>query len=77
MVHQVLALKYANKNKTINLKKTALLKKLVNFKEITWIRIRIKISWILSTGSKNLECSQFYKSKLEHFNYDLNVLKIK
>ena len=62
MVHQVLALKYANKNKTINLKKTALLKKLVNFKEITWIRINffqcgsriririnIKIKLILNT----------------------------
>ena len=46
MVHQVLA--YNNK-KIRQFENSALLKNSVNLKEITWIRIRIKIKWILST----------------------------
>jgi len=52
MVYQVLERKQAKKIKQRIWKLVFVKKNSVNLYEMTWIRIRIKIKWILSTGLK-------------------------
>ena len=51
MVHSIFSIQISKIHKTKFENSASFKKSSVNFNEITWIRIRIKIKWILSSDS--------------------------